>query len=72
MTTALVKANRTEEAAKQLRAALQRLWDEENLPIVAACTEVPLAYALTDLPPEGMVSSLEALASGCLRELYRQ
>jgi aspartate racemase len=42
-TTALVKANRTEEAAKQLRAALQRLWDEKNLTIVAACTEVPLA-----------------------------
>jgi aspartate racemase len=70
-TTALVKANRTEEAAKQLRGALQRLWDEKNLPIVAACTEVPLAHAAADLPPEGMVSSLEALASGCLRELYR-
>jgi aspartate racemase len=69
-TTALVKANRTEEAAKQLRAALQRLWDEKNLPIVAACTEVPLAYASADLPPEGMVSSLEALAISSLRELY--
>jgi aspartate racemase len=70
-TTALVKANRTEEAAKQLRAALQRLRDEKNLPIVAACTEVPLAYAVTtDLPPERMVSSLEALAISCLRELY--
>jgi aspartate racemase len=71
-TTVLVKANRTEEAAKRLRGALQRLWDEKALPIVAACTEVPLAYAAADLPPEGMVSSLEALASGCLRELYRQ
>ena len=71
-TTVLVKANRTEEAAKQLRGALQRLRDEKDLPIVAACTEVPLAYAAADLPPEGMVSSLEALASGCMRELYRQ
>jgi aspartate racemase len=71
-TTLLVKANRTEEAAKQLRVALQRLWDEKNLPIVAACTEVPLAYAAADLPPEGMVSSLDALAISCLRELYRQ
>lgn len=69
-TTALVKANRTEEAAKQLRDALQRLRDEKSLPIVAACTEVPLAYASADLPPEEMVSSLEALALSCLRELY--
>ena len=71
-TTVLVKANHTKGAAKQLRAALQRLWDEKNLPIVAACTEVPLAYEAADLPPEGMVSSLEALAIHCLRELYRQ
>ena len=71
-TTVLVKANRTEEAAKKLRGALQRLRDEKNLPIVAACTEVPLAYAAADLPPEGMVSSLEALAISCLGELYRQ
>ena len=70
-TTELVKANHTVEAAKQLRAVLQRLWDEKNLPIVAACTEVPLAYEAAGLPPEGMVSSLEALAINCLRELYR-
>jgi len=71
-TTVLVKANRTEEAAKQLRGALQRLRDEKNPTIVAACTEVPLAYAAADLPPGEMISRLEALASGCLRESYRQ
>jgi aspartate racemase len=71
-TTLLVKANHTQEAARQLRVALQRLRGEKNLPIVAACTEIPLAYTSADLPPGEMVSSLEALALSCLRELYAQ
>lgn len=68
--TSLVKANRMKEAEQQLKLALERLWNRKELPIVAACTEVPLAYVAADLPPENMVSSLEALTFGCLRELY--
>ena len=52
-TTVLVKANHTEEAAKQVRGALQRLWDEKNPTIVAACTEVPLAHAGPICRPRG-------------------
>lgn len=66
----LVKANRMKEAEEPLELALERLWNQKELPIVAACTEVPLVYVAADLPPENMVSSLEALALGCLRELY--
>jgi aspartate racemase len=65
-----VKANRPERARERLRRALRRLWHEEDLHVVAACTEVPLAYAAAGLPPERTVSSLEALALGCLDELY--
>lgn len=66
----LVKAGQSEEAGARLRETLERLWNLEDLPVVAACTEVPLAYAKADLPAEKMVSSLEALAVACLEELY--
>jgi aspartate racemase len=66
----LVKANRIDEAEGQLRFALGHLRNRRDLPIVAACTEVPLAYIAGALPPEKMTSSLEALALSCLRELY--
>lgn len=68
--TSLVKANRTKEAEEQLKLALECLWNRKDLPIVAACTEVPLAYVAAGLPPDNMVSSLEALTLNCLRELY--
>lgn len=65
---ALVKTNRVAEAKEWMRAVLQSLWNQSSLPIVAACTEVPLAYP-NESPPQRMVSSLEALAIRCLREL---
>jgi aspartate racemase len=66
----LVKAGQLERAGARLRETLEHLWGLEELPAVAACTEVPLAYAAAGLPAERMVSSLEALALGCLEELY--
>jgi aspartate racemase len=66
---AYVKANRTPAAAGTLATALERLWARHDLPVIAACTELPLAYAATRLVSSRMCSSLEALAVACLHEL---
>lgn len=68
--TDLVKAGKYEEAGKLLRKVCKKLWKEKRVPIVAACTELPIAYAYTGLPEDMCVSSLDALAEGCIRELY--
>jgi len=66
----LVKANRTEEGGKLLKEAILDLWKEREIPVIAACTEIPLAYGKTDLPEAMCVSSLAALAEACLEKLY--
>lgn len=68
----LVKANRLREGGVLLQGVVERLWKERHVPIVAACTELPLAYDASDLPEEGMISSLGALTEACLRELYSE
>ena len=65
-----VKAGRYEEAGALMKAICLKLWSVRNIPIVAACTEIPIAYGYTGLPAEGCISSLEALADACIRELY--
>lgn len=67
-----VKAGMQQEAAVRYRSVIERLWETEHLPVVGACTELPVAYQLTGLPQESFVSSLEALADGCIRELYKE
>jgi aspartate racemase len=64
-----VKGNRTSEAAGALATALERLWARHDHPVIAACTELPPAYAGTHLTSSRMCSSLEALALACLHEL---
>ncbi len=39
------------------------------LPVLAACTELPLAHRASALPPESMVSSLQALSRACVAAL---
>ena len=68
--TDLVKAGKYEESGKLLRKVCKKLWKERRVPIVAACTEIPIAYQYTGLPADMCVSSLDALADGCIRELY--
>lgn len=68
--TDLVKAGKYEESGKLLRKICKKLWKQNKVPIVAACTEIPIAYQYTGLPEEMCVSSLDALAEGCIRELY--
>ena len=69
--TDLVKGGRQEEAAARYRVIVEELWQEERMPVVQACTELPVAWQLAGLPAEMGISSLEALADGCIRELYK-
>lgn len=65
-----VKANQLQEAGEIVRSIVTELWDELDLPVMTACTEIPLGYDASGLPREKAVSSLEALAVACIRELY--
>jgi aspartate racemase len=69
-TVRLVKANRTSEAGLLLQGVVKELWKLQDLPVIAACTELPLAWEASALPPGKMISSLEALCLACLRRLY--
>ncbi|MDR2668496.1 MAG: amino acid racemase [Desulfovibrio sp.] len=66
----LVKAGDTAGAAALLRDIADALLREKNLPLLTACTELPLAYDASGLPAENAVSSLTALADACLKMLY--
>lgn len=69
--TDIIKAGKAEEGGRIYRAVIDRLWAIEKLPVVGACTELPIAYENTGLPAEWGISSLDALADGCIRELYK-
>ena len=66
-----VKGGLYEIAGKRFREVCEELWAIKKAPIVGACTEIPIAYQHTGLPEEMGISSLEALADGCIRELYK-
>ncbi|HDQ93214.1 MAG TPA: aspartate/glutamate racemase family protein [Synergistetes bacterium] len=66
----LVKANRPVESGIRLGSCVMSLWAEKDLPVIGACTELPLAYKASGLDPSGMVSSLDSLALGCLERVY--
>ena len=65
-----VKANNMLAAGRLVKQVVCELWIEKELPIMMACTEIPLGYAASGLPKERATSSLEALADACIRELY--
>lgn len=69
--TDLVKAGRQQEAGERYRAIVEELWRQERIPVVQACTELPVAWQVAGLPADMGISSLEALADGCIRELYK-
>lgn len=66
-----VKAGELESSGKRFRQVCEALWAIEEVPIVGACTEIPIAYQYAGLPAQMGISSLEALADGCIRELYK-
>lgn len=66
----LVKSNRKEDGGRLLKNIAEALWKERDLPICAACTELPLAYNASGLPGNKTVSSLQALCDACIRILH--
>ncbi len=68
-TIVFVKSGKMEIAARAIERAVKKLWQIEDLPIVTACTELPLAYDASDLPSEKNISSLDALAEASIRAL---
>ena len=66
----LVKANRMDEAGEKIASVAGELGKKRDLPVIAACTEIPLAYERSRLPSEMMISSLEALARACISAIY--
>lgn len=69
--TDLVKEGHVEKAGIIYKEICESLWKEDDIPIIGACTELPIAYLESKLPDEKFVSSLEALADACIRELYK-
>lgn len=67
-----VKANRMEDAGALVRETVLELWAEKQLPVMMACTEIPLGYSASGLAKEKAVSSLEALADACVAQLYNR
>ncbi len=66
----LVKSGDVGGSAKILDKVLKELWEEKDVPFIAACTELPLAYARTKHEKSKMVSSLEALALACIEKIH--
>ena len=67
----MVKAGKVSEAGKLYKQICEHLWSEDELPIIGACTDLPIAYMESHLPANLFVSSLDALADACIRELYK-
>jgi aspartate racemase len=68
--TDLVKGGKCEEAGRLYKGVIEELWREEDLPIVCACTELPIAYEYTKLDKTKGISCLGALADACISYLY--
>ena len=66
---ALVKSGDTGQAGDRWRAVLEELTSEHDVPVLTACTELPLAHAASGLPDEQEVSSLKALAYSLIKAM---
>ncbi len=67
-----VKAGDLLQAGAITRALVEELWHVRDIPVMTACTELPLGYAASGLPPEREVSSIGALADACVKMLYEE
>ena len=67
-----VKANNFAQAGEIVRKVVLELWQEKDLPVMTACTEIPLGYDASGLPKGKAVSSLDALAEACVKKLYEK
>ena len=68
--TDLVKAGECDLAGKLYKEVIEELWTVAKLPVVLACTELPIAYDHTGLDPKMGISCLGALADACVEYLY--
>lgn len=66
-----VKANDLVKAGALTKECVESCWQEKDLLVMTACTELPLGYDASGLPKEKSVSSIDALAKACVRELYK-
>ncbi|MGO1637497.1 aspartate/glutamate racemase family protein [Ancrocorticia populi] len=66
---ALVKAGEMDEAGARWRVIYDDLMGQQQVPVLTACTELPLAHAASGLPGQNEVSSLKSLAYATLKEL---
>ncbi|HHV40793.1 MAG TPA: aspartate/glutamate racemase family protein [Bacteroidales bacterium] len=66
----LVKSGEYEKSGKLYKGIIEELWSSEKIPIVCACTELPIAYDYTGLDKNHAISSLHALADACIEHLY--
>ena len=67
-----VKANELAKAGLLMKALVEELWTERDVPVMTACTELPLGYDASGLPQERSVSSIGALADACVKALYKE
>ena len=65
-----MKANHLAQAGTIMKALVEELWQEREITIMTACTELPLGYDASGLPQEKSVSSIGALADAVVRQLY--
>ncbi|MGO1592634.1 MAG: aspartate/glutamate racemase family protein [Ancrocorticia sp.] len=66
---ALVKSGDMDEAGARWREVYGDLTGQHDIPILTACTELPLAHAASGLPGKNEVSSLKSLAYSTLKTL---
>ena len=67
-----VKAAQFDKAGKLVKEVVEELWAERDLPVMTACTEIPLGYDASGLPQDKAVSSLGALSDAVLKVLYKE
>lgn len=67
-----VKASELKAAGAIMDKIAAILWTIRRAPIVTACTELPLAYDASSLPPEMGISSLRSLSRACIEALYAE
>ena len=58
------------EAGALCKELVEELWAERDLPVMTACTELPLGYDASGLPQEKAVSSIGALVEATVIALY--
>ena len=62
----LVKSGKLQEAGDMFKRTVENAWSVEDIPIMLACTELPLAYDAGGMRNDKSVSSLSALAKACI------